>query len=84
VISNIRRIQTMQAQAYVFLNAEISLLVEALDRAGKRQASEARWHYDRDNEKLGSEHDKKAKAMFKLIAKLQPVTELHGMVRSSS
>ena len=62
-----------------FANAEVSLIVEALQRAGKRQASEARWHYERANEKLGDEHDRKARAMFKLIAKLQPMTGLQGV-----
>ena len=65
-----------------FANAEIGLIVEALERAGKRQASEARWYYDRDNQLLGTEHDKKAKAMFRLVAKLRPMTGLQGAVRS--
>lgn len=54
-----------------FANAEVSLIVEALQRAGKRQASEAKWYYERDNKTLGDEHDKKARAMLKLVAKLQ-------------
>ena len=61
-----------------FANSEISLIVEALQRAGKRQASEARWHYERDNKKLGDEHQNKARAMLKLVAKLQPMTGLQG------
>jgi hypothetical protein len=62
-----------------FANAEISLIVEALSRAGKRQASEARWHYERSNKKLGDEHNNKARAMLRLVAKLQPMTGLQGV-----
>jgi hypothetical protein len=72
----------MQAQAYVFLNVEISLLIEALQRAAQRQQSEAKWYQSRNNEKLSTEHGKKARAMLKLINKLQPVTGLHGTVKS--
>lgn len=72
----------MQVHTHAFVTSEISLIVEALHRAAKRQASEAKWHYVRDNEKLGAEHDKKARAMFKLVAKLQPLTGLHGAVKS--
>ena len=67
---------------HTFVAGEITLIVEALARAAKRQASEARWHQVRDNEKLSSEHDKKARAMRKLILKLETLTSLQGTVRS--
>lgn len=65
-----------------FTTAEIGLIVEALERAGKRQASEAKWLYVRHNKKLGDEHHNKARAMLKLVAKLQPLTGLQGTVKS--
>lgn len=65
-----------------FTNSEISLIVEALARAGRRQASEAKWHYTRDNRELGDEHDNKARAMLKLVNKLKPLVGLQGAVRA--
>lgn len=64
-----------------FVNAEVNLIVEALRRAAKRQDSEAKWHYTRNNDKLAREHGKKARAMLKIIDKLQPMTELQGTVK---
>jgi uncharacterized protein YlxW (UPF0749 family) len=71
----------MQIRQYTFANAEISLIVEALQRAAKRQESEAKWYDNRLNEKLSTEHEKKARAMQRLINKLQPMTGLHGAVK---
>jgi uncharacterized protein YlxW (UPF0749 family) len=72
----------MQFHQHVFANAEISLIVEALQRAAKRQESEAKWYETRLNKKLSAEHDKKARAMQRLINKLQPMTGLAGAVKS--
>lgn len=65
-----------------FASTEVSLIIEALARAGRRQASEARWYYARDNKKLGDEHDDRARAMLKLVNKLKPLVGLKGAVRS--
>lgn len=68
----------MDVHTHAFANSEITLIVEALGRAAKRQESEARWHDTRNNEKLAREHRKKSNAMRKLIDKLQPMSGLMG------
>jgi hypothetical protein len=72
----------MEFHQHTFINQEISLIVEALQRAARRQESEARWHQTRQNEKLSAAHNKKARAMQRLIAKLQPLAGLQGTVAS--
>lgn len=71
----------MQVHTHAFVNSEITLIVEALTRAAKRQASESKWHEARNNDKLAREHGKKATAMFKLVNKLQPMAGLQGVVK---
>jgi hypothetical protein len=71
----------MLVHHHAFVNAEVSLIVEALQRTAKRQKSLAKWHSTKNNKKLRREHDRKARAMQRLIAKLQPMTGLKGTVK---
>lgn len=76
-------IKVMETRTHAFVSSEISLIIEALERTAKRQQSEARWYTTRRlNNKLANEHGRKAVAMLKLVAKLQPLIGLHGVVKS--